>query len=109
MNSYDFFIYDFICFMNSYKDSGVPRFQMFRLTLAFGLRSLWKNGYVPGAAPCRRTGPGIRTVTCQAASEMAYTSTLRFQRAREPECQGKLSCKLSNCGPRLFCYEVFIQ
>ena len=28
MNSYDFFIYEFICFMNSYMNSGVPRFQM---------------------------------------------------------------------------------
>ena len=30
MNSYDFFIYEFICFMNSYMNSGVPRFQMTR-------------------------------------------------------------------------------
>ena len=28
MNSYDFFIYEFTCFMNSYMNSGVPRFQM---------------------------------------------------------------------------------
>ena len=28
MNSYDFFIYEFICFMNSYMNSGVSRFQM---------------------------------------------------------------------------------
>ena len=30
MNSYNFFkfIYEFICFMNSYMNSGVPRFQM---------------------------------------------------------------------------------
>ena len=28
MNSYDFFIYEFICCMNSYMNSGVPRFQM---------------------------------------------------------------------------------
>ena len=29
MNSYDFFhIYEFICFMNSYMNSGVPKFQM---------------------------------------------------------------------------------
>ena len=28
MNSYDFFIHEFICFMNSYMNSGVPRFQM---------------------------------------------------------------------------------
>ena len=28
MNSYDFFMYEFICFMNSYMNSGVPRFQM---------------------------------------------------------------------------------
>ena len=28
MNSYDFFIYEFICFMNSYMNLGVPRFQM---------------------------------------------------------------------------------
>ena len=28
MNSYDFFIYEFIYFMNSYMNSGVPRFQM---------------------------------------------------------------------------------
>ena len=28
MYSYDFFIYEFICFMNSYMISGVPRFQM---------------------------------------------------------------------------------
>ena len=28
MNSYDFFIYEFICFMNSYMNSCVPRFQM---------------------------------------------------------------------------------
>ena len=28
MNSFDFFIYEFICFMNSYMYSGVPRFQM---------------------------------------------------------------------------------
>ena len=28
MNSYDFFIYEFMCFMNSYMNSGVPRFQM---------------------------------------------------------------------------------
>ena len=28
MNSYDFFIYKFICFMNSYMNSGVLRFQM---------------------------------------------------------------------------------
>ena len=28
MNSYDFFIYEFICFMNLYMNSGVPRFQM---------------------------------------------------------------------------------
>ena len=28
MNSYDFFIYEFICFMNSYMNSGVPRFHM---------------------------------------------------------------------------------
>ena len=30
MNSYYFFIYEFICFINSYMNSGVPRFQMFR-------------------------------------------------------------------------------
>ena len=28
MNSYDFFIDEFICFMSSYMNSGVPRFQM---------------------------------------------------------------------------------
>ena len=28
VNSYDFFIYAFICFMNSYMNSDVPRFQM---------------------------------------------------------------------------------
>ena len=28
MNSYVFFIYEFIYFMNSYMNSGVPRFQM---------------------------------------------------------------------------------
>ena len=28
MNSYDFFIYEFIFFMNSYMNSGVARFQM---------------------------------------------------------------------------------
>ena len=28
MNSYDFFIYEFICFMYSYMNSGMPRFQM---------------------------------------------------------------------------------
>ena len=28
MNSYDFFINEFICFMNSYMNSDVPRFQM---------------------------------------------------------------------------------
>ena len=28
MNSYDFFIYEIICFMNSYMNSGVPRFQI---------------------------------------------------------------------------------
>ena len=28
MNSYEFFIYEFICFMNSYMNSGVSRFQM---------------------------------------------------------------------------------
>ena len=28
MNSYDIFIYEFVCFMNSYMNSGVPRFQM---------------------------------------------------------------------------------
>ena len=28
MNSYDFFIYEFICFMNTYINSGVPRFQI---------------------------------------------------------------------------------
>ena len=32
MNSYDFFIYEFICFMNSYMNSGVPRFQMWYIT-----------------------------------------------------------------------------
>ena len=31
MNSYDFFIYEFICFMNSYMNSGVPRFQMLQV------------------------------------------------------------------------------
>ena len=34
MNSYDFFIYEFICFMNSYMNSGVPRFQMIVVTLS---------------------------------------------------------------------------
>ena len=28
MNSYVFFIYEFICFMNSCMNSGVPRFRM---------------------------------------------------------------------------------
>ena len=28
MNSYDFFIHEFIFFMNSYMNLGVPRFQM---------------------------------------------------------------------------------
>ena len=28
MNSYGFFIYEFICFINSYMNLGVPRFQM---------------------------------------------------------------------------------
>ena len=28
MNLYDFFIYEFIYFMDSYMNSGVPRFQM---------------------------------------------------------------------------------
>ena len=28
MNSYDFFIHEFRCFMNSYMNLGVPRFQM---------------------------------------------------------------------------------
>ena len=39
MNSYDFVIYEFICFMNSYtKDmnSGVPRFQMVGATGPMG-------------------------------------------------------------------------
>ena len=31
MNSYDFFIYEFIYFMNSYMNSGVSRFQMYLL------------------------------------------------------------------------------
>ena len=31
MNSYDFFIYEFICFMSSYMNLGVPRFQMLDL------------------------------------------------------------------------------
>ena len=34
MNSYDFFIYEFICFMNSYMNSGVPRFQMVITSIA---------------------------------------------------------------------------
>ena len=33
MNSYDFFIHEFTCFMNSYMNSGVPRFQMLLLSL----------------------------------------------------------------------------
>ena len=33
MNSYDSFIYEFICFMNSYMNSGLPRFQMYMLPL----------------------------------------------------------------------------
>ena len=28
MNSYDLFVHEFICFINSYMNSGVPRFQM---------------------------------------------------------------------------------
>ena len=28
LNSYDFFMYEFICFMNSCMNSGVRRFQM---------------------------------------------------------------------------------
>ena len=43
MNSYDFFIYEFICFMNSYMNSGVPRFQM--LPMQFG-----SSGIAAGAA-----------------------------------------------------------
>ena len=41
MNSYDFFIYEFICFINSYMNSGVPRFQMpieYSLSLRLGVR-----------------------------------------------------------------------
>ena len=34
MNSYDFFIYEFICFMNSYMNSGVSRFQMYIILFA---------------------------------------------------------------------------
>ena len=32
MNSYDFFIYEFIWFMDSYMNSGVPRFQISEFT-----------------------------------------------------------------------------
>ena len=45
MNSYDFFIYEFICFMNSYMNSGVPRFQMARVELE--LPMLIANNSVP--------------------------------------------------------------
>ena len=34
MNSYDFFIYELIYFMNSYMNLGVPRFQMLATCLA---------------------------------------------------------------------------
>ena len=36
MNSMiDFFIYEFICFMNSCMNSGVPRFQMIELVTGY--------------------------------------------------------------------------
>ena len=48
MNSYDFFIYEFICFMNSYMNSGVPRFQM---------PSFTRPSSPPGPALTARPGP----------------------------------------------------
>ena len=45
MNSYGFFIYEFICFMNSYMNSGVPRFQMYAAARRLGGESespLWQ-------------------------------------------------------------------
>ena len=41
MNSYDFFIYEFICFINSYMNSGVPRFQMVRDHHSANIMATW--------------------------------------------------------------------
>ena len=48
MNSYDFFIYEFICFMNSYMNSGVPRFQM-------SISNAGVHAHTTYAAPGRHT------------------------------------------------------
>ena len=64
MNSCDFFIYEFICFMNSYMNSGVPRFQMLRVS---DYRSLSESpaGNLPTTA-CRR--PASTPAPAQASS-----------------------------------------
>ena len=41
MNSYDFFIHKLTCFMNSYMNSGVPRFQVKAAT------GPWGEGVLP--------------------------------------------------------------
>ena len=56
MNSYDFFIHEFICFMNSYMNSGVPRFQMQKSEPA----QITKNA--PGRAAGVGYGPGAAAV-----------------------------------------------
>ena len=53
MNSYDFFIYEFICFMNSYMNSGVPRFQMARRLVLVHWESCLQGSVHPAAEPSR--------------------------------------------------------
>ena len=64
MNSYDFFIYEFICFMNSYMNSGVPRFQMARrLVLVHWESCLQGSESVHPAAEPSRADSDIRVRT----------------------------------------------
>ena len=58
MNSYDFFIYEFICFMNSYMNSGVPRFQRF-LQVRSGPHL--ENCRVQSAASGQRSGMSVHS------------------------------------------------
>ena len=82
MNSYVFFIYEFICYINSYMNSGVPRFQTRMVKINFLIRHAGDPTMSQGPGRCRSQADRASIgMACQAGpsarwrrAEMPFTS-----------------------------------
>ena len=110
MNSYDFFMYEFICFMNSYMNSGVPRFQMWQApplvahTLLTQPGTDWQSLSKPSSDVLRHSGQPER-VTTRPARGLRCKCQLEAYRLSKCQCRVAPSRALPvriNGGPESF-------